>query len=51
MEVKIMKKCDFCGGEYNSLAVHQRFCKAKKEALEKISDEEKEMEKKYYISR
>jgi len=39
-----MSICEFCGGEYKNVAVHQRFCKAKKEALErgeKLSDEEK----------
>jgi len=29
-----MSICEFCGGTYKNLAVHQRFCKAKKEALE-----------------
>uniref|UniRef100_A0A6M3K5S8 Uncharacterized protein n=1 Tax=viral metagenome TaxID=1070528 RepID=A0A6M3K5S8_9ZZZZ len=29
-----MTKCEFCGGEYKNVAVHQRFCKAKKEAVE-----------------
>lgn len=30
-----MQKCEFCGGEYANVAVHQRFCKAKKEVEEK----------------
>lgn len=40
----ITNKCEFCGGEYKNLSVHQRFCKAKKEALEE-STPIKEVEK------
>lgn len=29
------KICEFCGKEFSNISVHQRFCKAKKEALEK----------------
>lgn len=43
MDPKKNTTCEYCGGEYKNVKVHQRFCKAKKEALEKGENIPKEV--------